>query len=107
MIRWAAALALVPVLASAQEAFQLGMVNRVVPVDRCLDEALALAADIAARAPLASRAAVRMIHTALETPLSEGLERERQAFFEVFATRDRVEGMNAFVEKREPRWSGE
>lgn len=91
---------------TAAEALQLGLVNRVVPVDRCLDEAIALAQDIAARAPLAVRLARRMINGASESPLSAGLDAERQAFFEAFATQDRVEGMTAFVEKRAPRWSG-
>ena len=54
--------------------------------------------------PFAS--ARRMIEGAFESPLAAGLDEERQAFFEVFATQDRVEGMRAFVEKRAPRWSG-
>lgn len=91
---------------SAQEALQLGMINRVVPVERCLDEAIALAQDVAGRAPLATRAARRMVHTALATPLSEGLEKERRTFLELFGSQDRVEGMRAFAEKRDPKWTG-
>ncbi len=89
---------------TATEALQFGLVNRLVPVDRCLDEAIALAQEIAARAPLAIRLGRRMVNHAFESPLAAGLAEERQAFFEAFATQDRVEGMNAFVEKRAPRW---
>jgi enoyl-CoA hydratase len=92
---------------TAAEAVQFGLVNRLVPAERCLDEAIALAQEIAARAPLAVRQARRMIQVAFESPLGAGLEQERQAFFEVFASKDRLEGMSAFVEKREARWSGE
>jgi enoyl-CoA hydratase len=90
---------------SAAEALQLGLVNRVVPVERCLDEAVALAREIADRAPLAARLARKLINHTYEGPLASGLEAERQAFFETFASKDRVEGMKAFVEKREPRWT--
>jgi enoyl-CoA hydratase len=48
-----------------------------------------------------------MIQAAFESPLAGGLEQERQAFFEVFASKDRLEGMHAFIEKREARWSGD
>ena len=91
---------------TAAEALQFGLVNRVVPVDRYLGEALSLAAEIAAKAPVAVRLGKRMILQAFETPLTAGLKDERLAFFDVFASQDRVEGMTAFVEKREPRWTG-
>ncbi len=92
---------------SAQEALQLGLVNRVVPVERCLDEAVALAAEIAARAPLAVRLAKEAINRAYETSLQEGLEAERRAFYMLFASQDQKEGMAAFIEKRPPRWQGQ
>jgi enoyl-CoA hydratase len=91
---------------SAQEALQFGLVNRVVPADRFLEEAVGLAGEIAGRAPLAVRAARQLIAEAFETPLAEGLERERRVFFDLFATDDRLEGMRAFVEKRQPHWIG-
>jgi len=91
---------------SAAEALQFGLVNRVVPVDRFLDEALALAAEIAARAPLALRFAKEAVNSAFETSLSEGILREQRAFYLLFATDDRTEGMRAFVEKRPPVWKG-
>ncbi len=91
---------------SAQEALQFGMVNRVVPADRCLDEALGLAAEIAGRAPLAVRAAKRLITEVYESPLSAGLEMERDEFHTLFESHDRTEGMRAFVDKRPPQWKG-
>ena len=91
---------------SAQEALQFGLVNRVVPVDRFLEEAVGLAAEIAGRAPLAVRAARQLIVDSFDTPLADGLDRERNVFFDVFATDDRREGMQAFAEKRQPHWTG-
>jgi enoyl-CoA hydratase len=91
---------------TAEEAMQFGLVNRVVPVERCLDEALALAEEIAARPPLAVRLAKEAINNAFETSLSDGLADERRAFYFLFATDDQKEGMAAFVEKRKPVWKG-
>ncbi len=91
---------------TAQEAYQFGMVNRVVPVESYLDEALKLAEEIASRAPVAVRAAKKMINQAYERTLSEGLAAEKQEFYNLFATEDQKEGMQAFVEKRQPQWKG-
>ncbi|MGZ9223713.1 MAG: enoyl-CoA hydratase-related protein [Anaerolineales bacterium] len=91
---------------TAQEAYQFGMVNRVVPVESYLDEALKLAEEIASRAPVAVRAAKKMINQAYERTLSEGLAVEKQEFYNLFATEDQREGMRAFVEKRQPDWKG-
>ncbi len=91
---------------SAAEAAQFGLVNHVVPVERYLDEALALAAELAGRAPLAVRLGKEAVNKAFELPLAEGLEAERRAFYMLFATEDQKEGMKAFVEKRKPDWIG-
>ena len=91
---------------SAQEALQHGLVNRVVPVDAYLDEALKLAEEIASRAPLAVRAAKKMINQTYERTLAEGLTVEKQEFYNLFASEDQKEGMKAFVEKRKPEWKG-
>jgi enoyl-CoA hydratase len=91
---------------SAQEAYQFGLVNRIVPVEGYLEEALKLAEEIAARAPLAVRAAKKMINQSYELTLSEGLAEEKQAFYNLFASDDQKEGMKAFIEKRKPEWSG-
>jgi len=91
---------------SAQEALQHGLVNRVVPVDAYLDEALKLAEEIASRAPLAVRAAKKMINQTYELTLAESLRVEKQEFYNLFATEDQKEGMQAFAEKRKPNWTG-
>ena len=92
---------------TAQEALQYGLVNRVVPVDGYLEEALKLAEEIAARAPLAVRLAKKMINQAFERSLSESLAEEKQEFYNLFASEDQKEGMQAFIEKREPHWKGQ
>jgi enoyl-CoA hydratase len=91
---------------TAQEALQHGLVNRVVAVDAYLDEALKLAEEIASRAPVAVRAAKKMINQSYERMLSEGLTEEKQVFYNLFSTEDQKEGMKAFVEKRQPAWKG-
>lgn len=89
---------------SAAEAERFGLVNRVVAVEHYLDEALALAAQIAERAPLAVRAAKRAVNNAEELSLTDGLADERERFFGLFSTEDQKEGMRAFIEKRQPEW---
>jgi len=91
---------------SADEALHYGLVNRVAPIDTYLDEALALAAEISARAPLAVKFGKAMVNQAYELSLNEGLAAERSAFYTLFATADQKEGMAAFIEKREPDWKG-
>lgn len=92
---------------TAEEARQFGLVNKVVPVERYLDEALQLAAQIAARAPLAVRLGKESVNHAFESFLSDGLADERRAFYFLFASQDQKEGMQAFVEKRKASWKGE
>lgn len=91
---------------SAQEALSFGLVNRVVAVDRFLEEALSLAAEIAARAPLAVRAAKKLIDESFELSLSRALNAERGEFHKLFSTDDQKEGMRAFIEKRKSEWKG-
>jgi enoyl-CoA hydratase len=92
---------------NAQEALHFGLVNRVVPVERTLDEALNLAQEIAARAPLAVRLGKEMVNHAFEAFLADGLKEERRSFIFLFASEDQKEGMQAFVEKRAANWRGE
>jgi enoyl-CoA hydratase len=92
---------------SAEEALRFGLVNRVVPTELLLAESLAFAAELAGRAPLALAAAKRAINNAQELPLSEGLAAERDLFHNLFDTSDQKEGMQAFIEKRKPRWQGQ
>jgi enoyl-CoA hydratase len=91
---------------TAREAEAAGLVTSVVPTAATLDAALELAARIATMPPLAVRAAKAAVLDADEVRLSEGLARERTAFFGLFDTHDQVEGMAAFTEKRPPVWSG-
>ena len=91
---------------TAQEALQFGLVNHLATVETYLEEALKLANEVASRAPLAIRAAKKMINQAYERTLSEGLKDEKQEFYNLFASEDQKEGMRAFVEKRKPEWKG-
>ncbi|RME83888.1 MAG: enoyl-CoA hydratase [Caldilineae bacterium] len=91
---------------SADEAKALGLINYVYPVETYLDQAVKLAAKVAAQAPLAARFAKEAVNMAFETSLSQGLHFERRLFQMLFATEDQKEGMAAFVEKRKPTWKG-
>ena len=90
----------------AREALEMGMVNRVTKKGAWLDEGLELAAVVARRPPLASRLAKEAILTAEETGLTAGVEAERRLFGVAMATEDRVEAMQAFLEKRKPDFQG-
>ena len=86
----------------AAEAERSGLVSRVVPADRLLDEALGAAATIAEFSLPSVMIAKEAINRAYETQLSEGILFERRAFHSLFATEDQKEGMAAFIEKRKP-----
>ncbi|MFW5692112.1 MAG: enoyl-CoA hydratase-related protein [Chloroflexota bacterium] len=89
---------------SADEALGYGLVNRVFPVERYLDEALALAQKVASMSRVATRLTKDAVNKAFELSLQEGLNYEKKNFYLLFGTEDRVEGMTAFVEKRKPEW---
>lgn len=91
---------------SAQQALQAGLVNRVVPVQWYLEEAFALAEDVASKAPIASRLAKESVLKSFSTTLEVGMEFERKNFYLLFATDDQKEGMTAFIEKRKAQWKG-
>ena len=91
---------------SAQEALQFGLVNRVVPVESCLTEALMLAEKIASQAPVAVRTGKEAVNAVFEGSLTDGLSTEQDLFYGLFSTEDQKEGMRAFIEKREPIWKG-
>jgi enoyl-CoA hydratase/carnithine racemase len=90
----------------AAEAQELGFVNRVVAGDGWLEAALELAGEVAKQPPIAARLAKQAVIAAEETTISAGLEEERRLYELAMATEDRVEGMKAFLEKREPKFEG-
>lgn len=91
---------------TAAEALHYGLVSRVYPVDRYLEEALSLASQIAARAPLAVLAGKEAINKSFELNLHEGITFEEKLFYLLFASEDQKEGMAAFLSKRKPEWQG-
>jgi enoyl-CoA hydratase len=91
---------------TASEAHAYGLANRVVPVERYLEEALELARNIAGRPPVAVRLAKEALKHGAETTLREGLRAERRNFYLSFETEDHTEGMQAFLEKRPPEFKG-
>ena len=86
----------------AAEAERVGLVSRVVPLDKLLDDALATAAKIAELSLPIVMMAKESVNRAYETTLAEGVRFERRLFHSAFATEDQKEGMAAFVEKRKP-----
>jgi enoyl-CoA hydratase/carnithine racemase len=92
---------------SAEEAYRLGLVNRVAEGRSARDEALELARAIAQNAPIALAAAKHAIDEGIEVPLDEALKVEHQHYERTLGTKDRLEGLLAFREKRPPRYTGE
>lgn len=91
---------------TAQEALHHGLVNRVVPAELYLEEAIKLASEIAARAPVAIRLAKEAVNAVFEMSLQTGLAHERRLFYMLFSTQDQKEGMDAFINKRPAHWQG-
>ncbi len=92
--------------ATAQEMYEMGVVNHVVPEGQHLEEAKKLAIEIAGRAPQATRLIKEAVLAAFETPLETGLMYEKRLFALLFSTEDQREGMQAFLEKRKPEFKG-
>ena len=88
----------------ASRALALGLVNRVVPAERVVDEACALADRIGENSPIAVRLSRRLVREAAELPEADGWRRTNELVLEVFASGDAVEGATAFAEKRKPVW---
>ena len=91
----------------AAEALAMGLVSRVAPPGRLLDEALALAAQVARNAPVSLRQAKRAIDGGFHLPLEEALDLESLMYQDCLGTKDRVEALRAFAEKRPPVFTGE
>lgn len=90
----------------AAEAERSGLVSRVVPADKLLEEAMKAAGTIASMPPLAAMMNKELVDMAFETTLDTGLVMERRMFQVLTATEDKAEGMKAFVEKRPGVWKG-
>jgi enoyl-CoA hydratase len=88
----------------ASRAYELGLVNRVVPRDRVVDEACALADRIAENSPIAVRLSRQLVREAAELTEAEGWKRTNELAVQIFASGDAVEGATAFAEKRKPVW---
>lgn len=91
---------------SADEALSYGLINKVVPVEFYLKEAVKISEAIASMSPIAVRLAKESVNKAFETHLDTGLQLERKNFYLLFASEDQKEGMDAFIDKRPPRFEG-
>jgi enoyl-CoA hydratase len=91
---------------SGQRAYELGLVNKVVPAEMTVTVAQRFARQAAEKPPLALRMAKEAVLKAFETPLTEGLAVERKSFYFLFSTEDQKEGMHAFLEKRRGVFKG-
>lgn len=91
---------------NAERALQTGLINKIVPTELLLIETLKLATQIAAQSPMAIQLAKESVLSAFSTTLEEGLLLERKNFYMLFAGEDQKEGMQAFIEKRNPDFKG-
>ena len=91
---------------TAEEALNFGLINKVVPDEIYMQEAMKLAKEIAEMSPIAVQLAKESVNKAYDTFLQEGLHFERKNFYMLFASEDQKEGMAAFVEKRKPEFKG-
>jgi len=90
----------------AKTAYEKGLVNKVVPPERLMEEAKALAKELASKAPVALKLCKMLIDKGLETDLDTALALETEAFGTVASTEDLQEGVSAFLEKRKPEFKG-
>ena len=91
---------------TAERAHAVGLVNRLVPRERVLDEALALAQVITENGPFAVRKSLEMVRAGGDLSDDDAWTRSNAISLEVFSTKDAIEGATAFAEKRPPRWTG-
>jgi len=93
-------------MVTAQEAFELGLVNRVFPLASLMEEAKKTAGQIAANGPIGVRLSKRVVNNGFDLDLAEACSLESFGFSVCFSTEDQKEGMRAFVEKRKPAYQG-
>jgi enoyl-CoA hydratase len=93
-------------MVSADEALRLGLVSEVVPAADLMTRVNTLAATIAAKSPVALRYIKEALRASVRAPMDEGLRLERTLFGLVFASEDKIEGVEAFLQKRKPDFKG-
>ena len=91
---------------SGAQAYEWGLLERVTPPGKHLEGALEIARTLAERSPFAMGVVKELATTTAALPLEEGLQREAEGFFRTLGSEDGAEGVSAFIEKREPRWTG-
>jgi len=101
---WAKRMILCGERLSADQALALGLVEEVVPSGESLIVATQLAERVAQQSPTSIAACKRLIHSARDIAIGSGLAEERDEFVQLFSTEDQREGVNAFLEKRSPKW---
>ncbi len=90
---------------NAQEAYRLGLANKVVPAGQVLFEAMGLAKKIASKSKLTNEATLRAVYGGLKTSLAEGLQLEADQFSALIGSHDTTEGVSAFLQKRQPKFT--
>ena len=93
-------------MVSAQRAYEIGLVNRIVPAADLLTETMKLASTLASKAPLAVRYILEAVHQGLDGPFAAGQFVETALFGTIAASEDMKEGTKAFLEKRKAAWQG-
>ncbi|MDX1623223.1 MAG: enoyl-CoA hydratase-related protein [Gemmatimonadota bacterium] len=93
-------------IVDAVKAYEIGLLDEIVPAERLRERTLEVAGAMASKSPAALALAKRALRAAHEMPLSAGLAQERDLFALAFSTEDKEEGVAAFLEKREPEWKG-
>lgn len=106
-IGWAKEMILTGDPVNIDTALRIGLVTRVVPADKLMDEAKKLANKLAAKAPITARATKQCLNVGMSTDLASGLLFERKAFAQIMYTEDSREGTRAFLEKRKPDFKGQ
>jgi enoyl-CoA hydratase/carnithine racemase len=91
---------------NAKEAFEIGLVSKILPPKELMPEAEALAKTIAAKGPIALRFIKEAVNKGLDLTLEQGLRFEADLYFLLHTTEDRTEGIKAFLEKRTPKFKG-
>ncbi|MCD8508538.1 MAG: enoyl-CoA hydratase-related protein [Bacillus sp. (in: Bacteria)] len=92
---------------TAKEAYQYGVINRIVAPEILMEEVMKFASKLAKQAPLSVRLIKEAVNKAVDSTLEDGLQLERKNFYLLFASKDQKEGMGAFKEKRKPKFTGE